>query len=73
MEFVPTVSGHTGFGVHALQLFEATTEQVEQVANFRFQVRDFSAPRMRQASSIDAPTLMEQAREIRSQLLNVTA
>ena len=51
-----------------MQLLAATQEQVEQVANFRFAVRDFSAPRMTLASTIEAPTLLE-----RGSLVDLTA
>lgn len=68
MQITPLYSGHTGFGGAAMDLIARTREQVEQVANFRFTVRDFSAPRMTRASSIEAPTILERGR-----LLDITA
>ena len=60
MSDVPFIGGQTGFGGTALQLLQMTARQVEEVANFRTQVRDYSAPRMEQASSIPTPTFSEQ-------------
>ena len=60
MTTVPTtIGGHTGFGATALQLMAATRAQVEQVAEFRAQPRDFSAPRMQLASSLPAAPLAD--------------
>ena len=59
MATVPApLSGHTGFG-SALALMTATQAQVEQVAQFRAQPRDFSAPRMQLASSLPAAPLID--------------
>ena len=60
MSDVPFIGGRTGFGGTALQLLNLTARQVEEVANFRTRVRDFSAPRMERASSIPTPTFSEQ-------------
>lgn len=68
MQITPLYSGHTGFGGAGMDLIARTAEQVEQVAQFRTTVRDFSAPRMTQASSIDAPTILE-----RGSLVDLTA
>jgi len=60
MATVPApLSGHTGFGSTALALMTATQAQVEQVAQFRAQPRDFSAPRMQLASSLPAAPLID--------------
>ncbi len=64
MQIHPMVSGHTAGADVALDLLKRTHEQVVAVANFRFAVRDFSAPRMTQASTIEAPTLMERGNGI---------
>ncbi len=64
MTLNPIVSGRGAFAATALQLLEATEPQVREVASFRTQVRDYSAPRMEQASSIPAPTLAERGRLI---------
>jgi len=55
----PIASGHTGFGSTALQLIAAASAQIEQVAQFKAQPRDFSAPRMQYASSLPAAPLSE--------------
>ncbi len=47
-----------------LQLLQLTQNQVEAVASFRTQVRDFSAPRMELASSLPAVPLAEMGRNI---------
>ena len=62
MTLNPIVSGRGAFGATALQLLEATERQIREVAAFRTQVRDYSAPRMELASSISAPTLAERGR-----------
>ncbi|MDA0746525.1 MAG: hypothetical protein O2954_08390 [bacterium] len=70
--YAPMVSGHTGFGPTTLQMLADAKEQVEEVASFQTQVRDYRAPRMEQASSIEALTLMENARKLRSQGFDAT-
>ena len=59
MSVPATVGGHTGFGSTALQLMAETKAQIEQVAQFRAQPRDFSAPRMQLASSLPAAPLAD--------------
>ena len=51
--------GHTGYGVTALSLLERSSELIEEVVTFRTQVRDYSAPRMSQASSSPLVPLAE--------------
>ncbi|MDP6779118.1 MAG: hypothetical protein QGI83_20350 [Candidatus Latescibacteria bacterium] len=60
MSDVPFIGGQTGFGGTALQLINLTERQVNEVANFRTRVRNYSAPRMELASSIPTPTFAEQ-------------
>jgi hypothetical protein len=55
----PIYGGHTSYGPTGLNLLQRTTELIEEVVNFRTQVRDFSAPRMSQASSLPAVPLAE--------------
>lgn len=60
----PMAAGHTGFGSTALQLLMATTRQVEAVAAFRAQPKDFSAPRMQLASSVPAAPFAQQGQQV---------
>mgnify|MGYP001277422536 CR=1 FL=1 len=55
----PIYGGHNGYGVTSLSLLERTTEFIEEVVNFRPQVRDYSAPAMSLASSHPAVPLAE--------------
>ena len=54
-----SVGGHTGFGSTGLQLIKASKTQVEEVAQFQTQPRDFRAPRMQLASSLPAAPLKD--------------
>ena len=47
----PIVAGHTSYGSTAVQLLEATAQQVEEVATFRTEIRNYSIPRMQSASA----------------------
>ena len=55
----PIYGGHTSYGGTSLILLEKTTQLIEEVVNFRTQVRDYSAPRMTLASSLPAVPLAE--------------
>lgn len=55
----PIAGGNGGFSPLALQLITATQNQVEQVAQFNSQPRDFSVPFMKLASSLPAAPLSE--------------
>lgn len=55
----PIYGGHTGYGITGLSLLEQTTQLIEEVVNFRTQVRDYAAPPMSQASSLPAVPLAE--------------
>lgn len=54
-----SVGGHTGFSSAGLQLIASSKAQIEEVAQFQAQARDFSAPRMQLASSLPAAPLKE--------------
>ncbi|MFT5369890.1 MAG: hypothetical protein ACI8V2_004869 [Candidatus Latescibacterota bacterium] len=53
------VGGHAGFSSAGLQLLAASKAQIEQVAQFQAQSRDFRAPRMQLASSLPAAPLKD--------------
>lgn len=55
----PIYGGHNGYGVTSLNLLERTTQLIEEVVTFQTEVRDYSAPRMTQASSLNAVPLSE--------------
>ena len=55
----PIYGGHTGYGMTSLSLLERTTQLIEEVVNFQTQVRDYSAPPMSLASSLNAVPLAE--------------
>ena len=55
----PIYGGHTSYGSTSLSLLESTTQLIEEVVTFQTEVRDFSAPRMTQASSFPAVPLAE--------------
>lgn len=59
MSAPPSVGGHGGFSSAGLQLIASSKAQVEEVAQFRAQPRDFSAPRMTLASSLPAAPLKD--------------
>ena len=67
------VSGRSGNTGTALDLIERSRQQIEEVARFRTEVRDYRAPRMEIASTIEALTLLERGQKVSSELLNVTA
>ena len=55
----PLFSGHTGYGSTSLDLLDRTTALIEEVVAFRPEVRDFSAPQMSLASSLNAVPLAD--------------
>lgn len=60
MTSIPSsVGGHGSFGAAGLQLLAASKAQIEEVAQFQAQPRDFRAPRMEQASSLPAAPLKD--------------
>ena len=59
MNINPLYGGHTGYGMTSLSLLERTTDLIEEVVNFRTEVRDYSAPRMELASSLPAVPLAD--------------
>ena len=46
MPNLPIVSGRGGNSATSLDLIERTRQQVEEVSQFRTEVRDYRAPRM---------------------------
>ena len=52
-------SGHGGFGSSALDLIARTKAQIEEVAQFNSEPRDYRIPRMNLASSLPAGPLSE--------------
>lgn len=56
---IPLYGGHTGYGVTSLNLLERTTQLIEEVVEFRTEVRDYAAPRMSLASSLPAVPLAD--------------
>lgn len=54
-----SVGGHGGFSSAGLQLIASSKAQIEEVAQFQAQARDFSAPRMQLASSLPAAPLKD--------------
>lgn len=73
MTNLPIVSGRSGNTGTALDLIERSRQQIEEVARFRTEVRDYRAPRMEIASTIEALTLLERGQKVSSELLNITA
>ena len=59
MTINPLYGGHTGYGSTSLDLMERTTELIQEVVQFRPDVRDFSAPSMSLASSLNAVPLAD--------------
>ncbi len=55
----PLYGGLTGYGSTSLDLMERTAELIEEVVQFRPEIRDYSAPRMSLASSLNAVPLAD--------------
>ena len=53
------IAGHGGFGFTALDLIARTQTQIEEVAQFTPQLRNFQAPRMSLSSNLPAAPLAE--------------
>ena len=73
MPNLPIVSGRGGNSATSLDLIERTRQQVEEVSQFRTEVRDYRAPRMQSSSTIEALTLLERAQKVSAELLDVSA
>ena len=73
MPNMPIVSGRSGYSATSLDLIQRSRQQVEEVAQFRTEVRDFSAPRMQSSSTIEALTLLERGQKVNAELLDVSA
>ena len=54
-----SVGGHGGFSAAGLQLIASSKAQIEEVAQFQAQARDFRAPRMELSSSLPAAPLKD--------------
>lgn len=59
MNGVAFAGGHGGFGSTALDLIARTKNQIEEVAQFVSEPRNYRAPRMSLASSLPAEPLAE--------------
>ena len=59
MNNIAFAGGHGGFGPSALELIARTQAQIEEVAQFTSQPRDYRAPRMNLSSSLPAAPLAE--------------
>jgi hypothetical protein len=55
----PLFSGHTGYVSTGLDLLQRTTTLIEEVVEFRPDIRDFGAPSMSLASSLNAVPLAD--------------